>query len=247
MRMQLWLFALSFSFFSSGGVSAQTQSATNLTATATTTATATPSPILQPGALPPCALSCQNLKNAELICEPNTAAGVFATNQTAYHDCFCQSNLTAPFATSPNGPCDVECPVQSDRVKIQDWYTGYCNLKAVTSSSSAAAATPTSTTSSQASKKRRNGLSKGATIGVAVGASVAMILLALAIYIPLIKSATFAVRHKIPPPVIEDDREKHAGEVDERRNNPVEGQTNERRRRSGSDSDATNVQVDFKQ
>jgi hypothetical protein len=243
MRVPFKLLVLSSLLFVTGigGVNAQTQTATNTTATVT----ASPTPILQPSALPPCALTCESLKKAELVCEPSTAAGVFATNQTAYHNCFCQSNLTTTLATSPNGVCDVECPVQADRVKIQDWYAGYCNLKPITSPSSTTAAASASKTSSSASGKRRNGLSKNATIGVAVGVSIAMILVAVAIYFPLFKSALFAVRYKIPPPVVEDDREKRAGESNKADSNSGgnEGQEDNGRKGSGSDSEATNVHI----
>jgi hypothetical protein len=242
MRLPSGLFTLLLSLLGSGIADAQTHTSTN------TTAAATPTPILQPGVLPPCALTCQNLKKAELICEPSTAAGVFTTNQTAYHDCFCNSNLTTILQTSPNGVCDVECPAQADRVKIQDWYVVYCNIKAATtsttSSPTAVSSTAAATTSAKPSGKRRNGLSKNATIGIAVGISVAMILIALAVYFPLFKAALFAVRHKIPPAIIEDDREKGPHESGVTKTGAGGGaKLKDDGRGSGSESDTTRVHV----
>jgi hypothetical protein len=140
-------------------------------------------------------------------------------------------------------------------VKIQDWYIGYCNVKSNTTSTAHPSATtttaPAATTTASTTGKRRNGLSKKATIGVAVGASVAMLLLALAIYFPLFKSALYAVRHKIPAPVVEEDREKGvAGSGEVRKDSGSEEETKhggEKGRRSNEDTTKVHVITAFKQ
>jgi hypothetical protein len=72
---------------------------------------------------PACALSCTLLIEAQNDCVPPSAP---VTNQATYNSCFCQSSLLAQLRLSPDGTCDVYCPVESDRRLLQSWYIGLC-------------------------------------------------------------------------------------------------------------------------
>ncbi|KAF2425763.1 hypothetical protein EJ08DRAFT_382191 [Tothia fuscella] len=187
--------------------------------------------------IPPCALACQTLFKAESACSPSNPAAVLRLNTTDYKSCMCQSNLLTPLLKGANGPCDVECPLQKDREAWKRWYGGYCKEDSASTTTSstaaasstqtstsqsttsttiaAAAATTTSPTSSEATTpKRRNGLSKSATIGVAVGISVLMVLVAVGIYFPLLRSAGRAMRSGTPIPLGPKEEEERVGESD---------------------------------
>ena len=170
--------------------------------------------ILAPGVLPPCALTCEKLLKAQAACQtPPPANGATPRN------CFCQSSLTTALAKSANGVCDVECPQQQDRAKLQSWYTGYCKdtlptssfVTSTTSSSSSSDTTPATAatvSASTAPKPRRNGISRGATIGIAVGASVGLILVCVAVYFPVFAAASRAMRNRTPTPTQEGEKER---------------------------------------
>jgi hypothetical protein len=72
---------------------------------------------------PACALSCSQLIQAQNGCIPPVAP---VTDQYFYDTCFCQSPLLSQLHTSPDGTCDANCPVESDRQLLESWYSSFC-------------------------------------------------------------------------------------------------------------------------
>jgi len=99
---------------------------------------------------PACALSCSQLIQAQSGCIPPVAP---VTDQYFYDTCFCQSPLLAQLHTSPDGTCDANCPVQSDRQLLESWYNSFCasqtaSTAPTSSPTSSAIAPPVSTVTS---------------------------------------------------------------------------------------------------
>lgn len=99
---------------------------------------------------PACALSCSQLIQAQNGCIPPVAP---VTDQYFYDTCFCQSPLLSQLHTSPDGTCDANCPVQSDRQLLESWYNSFCASQTASttptlSATSSAIAPPVSTVTS---------------------------------------------------------------------------------------------------
>jgi hypothetical protein len=84
--------------------------------------------LIDPNALPACALNCALLNQAQAACLPPAAP---VSNKAGYDACFCQSAYLQPFYSSPNGVCDAECASDTAALsQIQKWYTGLCKAAA---------------------------------------------------------------------------------------------------------------------
>jgi len=73
---------------------------------------------------PQCALSCETLVAAQNSCLPPAAP---VSDQSIYTSCFCESALLTQLHTSPDGTCDANCPGESDRQLLENWYNSFCN------------------------------------------------------------------------------------------------------------------------
>lgn len=79
---------------------------------------------------PQCALSCETLVAAQNSCLPPQAP---VSDQSIYTSCFCESALLTQLHTSPDGTCDANCPAESDRQLLENWYNSFCNSGTTTS------------------------------------------------------------------------------------------------------------------
>jgi hypothetical protein len=84
--------------------------------------------VLDPGALPSCALSCGLLTDAQKVCVPPAAP---ATDQATYKSCFCASDFLAGNLKQGkvDGLCQPECNA-ADMGRVLEWFNGFCGAPA---------------------------------------------------------------------------------------------------------------------
>jgi len=80
-------------------------------------------PTTSSSSFPGCALSCSPLLQAQTLCVPPSAP---VSNEATYVNCFCQSSLLSTLYSTPDGPCDSVCTIESDRQLLQSWYKNFC-------------------------------------------------------------------------------------------------------------------------
>lgn len=104
--------------------------------------------LLDPNALPTCAMNCATLNAAAAGCLPPAAE---KTNQATYDSCFCQSSLLTTLYQSPTGICDTECAATpGDLTQMQQWYKGFCRRNGAVPAPPPTTTSSTSTTSGTA-------------------------------------------------------------------------------------------------
>lgn len=93
---------------------------------------------------PGCGVGCNLLLQAQSFCVPPAVA---VTSQFTYENCFCQSSFLQGLYSSPDAVCTAECTIESDRVLLQRWFTGFCSAvgQGVNPLASTGAATATAT------------------------------------------------------------------------------------------------------
>lgn len=120
---------------------------------------------------PGCGVGCNLLLQAQSFCVPPAVA---VTSQFTYENCFCQSSFLQGLYSSPDAVCTAECTIESDRVLLQKWFTGFCSAVgqgvnplastgAATATGSVTVVTVTSTSPPTGSASTSSGSGSGST------------------------------------------------------------------------------------
>jgi hypothetical protein len=155
-------------------------------------------------ALPACALTCDTLTKAQSACRANTPLANLQTNATLYRDCFCHSPAYHSLQSSHPSICTTSCPSPTDIAATQSFYQKFCNEDEpnnTTSTSTTISQTPTGNQATNMQTPQPSGprLSKNSTIAIAIGASIALLLLCALAYYPVFAAGRRATHRSRSP------------------------------------------------